>query len=271
MKILPLKNDDLGRPEFGQKGMEELSEPERIMLVEEAASNAQLLATVQAMPNGINTKIGDRSEENLSDGQTQRLSLARGFLKDAELMLMDEPTSALDPVVEQRVVTAIGARLHRDGRRRTGVIVAHRITTIASCDTILYLEKADGAEGSHLAEMGSHASLMTRGGKYSDFVKQLNKEAASQALPVQALAMTPAALIVIPEQAAVPPADRALLEPKRPPQVEIKQIRCTVAGVHEQIKQGLFGESGAGGGTGGLEVELVMPADLEGELHDRLL
>jgi hypothetical protein len=73
--------------------MEELSEPERIALVEEAASNAQLLETVQAMPNGINTKIGDRSEENLSDGQTQRLSLARGFLKDAEVIMMDEPTS----------------------------------------------------------------------------------------------------------------------------------------------------------------------------------
>ena len=54
---------------------------------------AHLHSTVKQMPNGFNTMIGDRSEENLSDGQTQRLSLARGFLKDAEVMMMDEPTS----------------------------------------------------------------------------------------------------------------------------------------------------------------------------------
>jgi hypothetical protein len=116
-----------------------MEEEDRIQLVERAAERAQLLETVQQMPNGLNTMLGDRSEENLSDGtrpaslppclfascrpacayttpftgllkarsgicqfclcptigQTQRLSLARGFLKDAEAMLMDEPTSAL--------------------------------------------------------------------------------------------------------------------------------------------------------------------------------
>ena len=102
-----------------------MEEEDRIQLVEDAAERAQLLETVRQMPNGFNTIIGDRSEENLSDGtnlclranawpifditsettlqrlccrntgQTQRLSLARGFLKDAEVMMMDEPTSAL--------------------------------------------------------------------------------------------------------------------------------------------------------------------------------
>ena len=104
------------------------------------------------------------------------------------------------------------------------MIVAHRITTIASCDTILYLEK--GEEGSRLVEMGSHASLMARGGKYADFVKQLNKEAAFQALPVQTLP-------VVPER-TVP----ALLVPKRPQEMK----RCTVAGVLDLVKHGLFGE-----------------------------
>ena len=60
--------------------------------------------------------------------QTQRLSLARGFIKDAEMMLFDEPTSALDPVVEVKVVRAIRRRLARGGRLRTGVIVAHPLT-----------------------------------------------------------------------------------------------------------------------------------------------
>ena len=70
---------------------------------------------------------GDRSEVNLSDGQTQRLSLARGFVKGrAELMMFDEPTSALDPVVEGKITAAIHRHLQRGGRRRTGVIVAHR-------------------------------------------------------------------------------------------------------------------------------------------------
>ena len=94
----------------------DMEEEERIKLVEEAAELAELLHVVKQMPNGLNTMIGDRSEENLSDGQTQRLSLARGFLKDAEAMILDEPTSALDPVVEKRVVAAIRKRLGRGGR-----------------------------------------------------------------------------------------------------------------------------------------------------------
>ena len=118
-----------------------MEEEERIKLVEAAAAQAQLMHTVNSMPNGLNTMIGDRSEENLSDGQTQRLSLARGFLKDSEMMMLDEPTSALDPVVEQRIVDAIRQRLARGGRTRTGIIVAHRISTIMSCDTILFLER----------------------------------------------------------------------------------------------------------------------------------
>ena len=56
-------------------------------------------------------------------------------------MMLDEPTSALDPVVEQRIVDAIRQRLARGGRTRTGIIVAHRISTIMSCDTILFLER----------------------------------------------------------------------------------------------------------------------------------
>ena len=119
----------------------DMEEEERIKLVEAAATQAQLMHTVNSMPNGLNTMIGDRSEENLSDGQTQRLSLARGFLKDSEMMMLDEPTSALDPVVEQRIVDAIRQRLARGGRTRTGIIVAHRISTIMSCDTILFLER----------------------------------------------------------------------------------------------------------------------------------
>ena len=119
----------------------DMEEEERIKLVEAAAAQAQLMHTVNSMPNGLNTMIGDRSEENLSDGQTQRLSLARGFLKDSEMMMLDEPTSALDPVVEQRIVDAIRQRLARGGRSRTGIIVAHRISTIMSCDTILFLDR----------------------------------------------------------------------------------------------------------------------------------
>ena len=119
----------------------DMEEEERIELVEAAAAQAQLMGTVNSMPNGLNTMIGDRSEENLSDGQTQRLSLARGFLKDSEMMMLDEPTSALDPVMEQRIVDAIRQRLARGGRTRTGIIVAHRVSTIVSCDTILFLER----------------------------------------------------------------------------------------------------------------------------------
>ena len=74
----------------------DMEEEERIKLVEAAATQAQLMHTVNSMPNGLNTMIGDRSEENLSDGQTQRLSLARGFLKDSEMMMLDFSSFKLD-------------------------------------------------------------------------------------------------------------------------------------------------------------------------------
>ena len=186
----------------------DMEEEERIALVEAAAAQAQLMGTVNSMPNGLNTMIGDRSEENLSDGQTQRLSLARGFLKDSEMMMLDEPTSALDPVMEQRIVDAIRQRLARGGRTRTGIIVAHRVSTIVSCDTILFLERVRTPsyfwlrlrlrlgfelvhvppsrvifsvqgpedEGAMLAESGNHSELMARDGQYAAFVKQLHRQ-----------------------------------------------------------------------------------------------
>eukprot|EP01052_Picozoa_sp_SAG31_P023203 SAG31_NODE_1897_length_6964_cov_2.677349_4_plen_815_part_00 len=170
-------------PSGTHRNREHVSEPERIRRVEEAAALAELLETVRAMPNGLNTRIGDRSEENLSDGQVQRLSLARGFMKDAEVMLLDEPTSALDPIVEVRIVKAIRRRLSRAGRNRNAVIVAHRISTITSCDRILYFEQHDVAAGggAYVAEEGTHADMLARNGKYAKFVRQLNEETQSAA------------------------------------------------------------------------------------------
>ncbi|MBQ2693923.1 MAG: ABC transporter ATP-binding protein [Clostridia bacterium] len=123
----------------------------------EATKKAGAYDFISALPDGFDTYIGERGVK-LSGGQKQRISIARVFLKNPPVLLLDEATSALDNESEKLVQES----LERLAEGRTTLTIAHRLTTIRNADEIVVLTE-DG-----IAEHGSHAELMEKGGIYSN-------------------------------------------------------------------------------------------------------
>ncbi len=121
-----------------------------------AAKAAYAHHFIESLPEGYDTRVGELGGE-LSGGQRQRISIARAFLKNAPIILLDEPTSALDSESEQ----AIQRALSQLTRRRTTLVIAHRLATILNADRIHVIE--DG----RLVESGAHDDLLDRGGIYA--------------------------------------------------------------------------------------------------------
>jgi ATP-binding cassette subfamily B protein len=125
--------------------------------LEDAARRAQLADFIHKLPLGWETRVGERGVK-LSGGERQRVGIARAILKNPAILVLDEATSALDSATEQEVQAA----LDEAARGRTTLIVAHRLSTVASADEILVL-----SEG-RIVEAGPHRDLLDRGGLYAD-------------------------------------------------------------------------------------------------------
>ena len=121
-----------------------------------AVETAGLEADVAAFPRGLETVVGERGV-TLSGGQKQRATLARALLRDAPVLLLDDAFSAVDTQTEERILE----RLVVGMRRRTTIVVAHRLSTVRNADAIVVLDAG------RVAESGTHDELLERGGWYA--------------------------------------------------------------------------------------------------------
>ncbi len=131
----------------------------------EAAKDANAHEFIMQLPDGYDTKIGERGL-NLSGGQRQRIAIARAILKDPQILILDEATSALDTESEKIVQAA----LDRLMVGRTSFVIAHRLSTIFGADQIYVIEHGS------IVEHGTHEELLAAGGLYSNLYNiQFNK------------------------------------------------------------------------------------------------
>ena len=126
----------------------------------QALEIAQLDETIRALPNQLDTLIGERGA-TLSGGQRQRLSLAQTFLKNSPIVIFDEAVSNLDPNLEQKLVAA-GRFMYES---RTVITIAHRLSTIRSADSVAFIE--DGK----LSAVGTHEQLLRDCPRYRAFME----------------------------------------------------------------------------------------------------
>jgi subfamily B ATP-binding cassette protein MsbA len=126
--------------------------------VEAAAQAANAHDFIMRLPQGYDTVLGDRGMR-LSGGERQRIAIARALLKDPPILILDEATSALDAEAERAVQQAIARLLER----RTVLVIAHRLSTVARADRIVVLD------GGRLVEQGRHDELVASGGLYRRF------------------------------------------------------------------------------------------------------
>ncbi|MDP9096347.1 MAG: ABC transporter ATP-binding protein/permease [Pseudomonadota bacterium] len=124
--------------------------------VERAARLAQVHDFIRSLPEGYQTRVGERGLK-LSGGEKQRVAIARTILKDPQILILDEATSALDSRTEQE----IDAALRLVSADRTTLVIAHRLSTVVDADEIIVLE--DG----RVAERGTHAGLLADQGLYA--------------------------------------------------------------------------------------------------------
>lgn len=128
--------------------------------VMKAISLAHLTELVEELPEGINTKVGERGVQ-LSGGQRQRIGIARALYNEADILIFDEATSALDGITEKIIMDAI----HDFTGQKTIIMIAHRLKTVQKCDTIYLMEKG------RVIDQGTYQQLVDNNPKFREMAK----------------------------------------------------------------------------------------------------
>ncbi len=137
--------------------------------VVEAAKLAQLHDFVESLPEGYETRVGERGLK-LSGGEKQRVAIARAILKRPQILIFDEATSALDSHAEQAILGA----LKQASRGHTTLVIAHRLSTIVDADQILVMDAG------RIIERGSHQELLAAQGRYAEMWALQQKARAAE-------------------------------------------------------------------------------------------
>lgn len=128
--------------------------------VNKALTLANLNELVEQLPEGVNTKVGERGVK-LSGGQRQRIGIARALYHEAEVLVFDEATSALDGITEKIVMDAI----HEFSGKKTIIMIAHRLKTVQKCDLIYFMEHGE------IIDRGTYQDLVVRNLKFKEMAK----------------------------------------------------------------------------------------------------
>ncbi|WP_298973420.1 ABC transporter ATP-binding protein [uncultured Psychrobacter sp.] len=128
--------------------------------VNKALTLANLSELVNQLPEGINTKVGERGVK-LSGGQRQRIGIARALYHEAQVLVFDEATSALDGITEKIVMDAI----HEFSGKKTIIMIAHRLKTVEKCDLIYFMEHGK------IVDCGTYQDLVVRNLKFKEMAK----------------------------------------------------------------------------------------------------
>jgi ATP-binding cassette subfamily B protein/subfamily B ATP-binding cassette protein MsbA len=121
-----------------------------------ACKAARIHSYIANLPQGYHTYIGERAQQ-LSQGQKQRITIARALIKNAPLLILDEPTSAMDAETEYEVMMSLDSLT----RNKTSIIIAHRLSTVKAADIILVMNKG------RIVETGTYAELVSKNGLFA--------------------------------------------------------------------------------------------------------
>ncbi len=127
--------------------------------IAQAANRSGADAVIQRLPDGYRTNLGHwfSGGQELSEGEWQKVALARAFFRDSNIVVLDEPTSSLDPLAEADLFKNFRDLLEG----RSAILISHRFSTVQMADRIYVLDKG------RIIEEGSHADLLRLNGRYA--------------------------------------------------------------------------------------------------------